>query len=156
MRGSTATTTLLPLLVLAAGCGGAAQQSSRTVVQERTATHTVVQQHTTTQTQTVTVPAQAPQSAPTADAAPPPRYLAQLGSFRLRADADRFAADLGVRGLDAAVLRSDAYVEMRPGYWVVYLGFFEDLGAAQAAATQANLKGTHDAFARQVTYNVTR
>jgi cell division protein FtsN len=154
VRG-VAVTALAPLLgALVAACGGAAQQPSRTVVQERTATHTVVQQRTTTRTQTVTVPARAPQSAPTADASP--RYLAQLGSFRLRADADRFAADLGARGLHAAVLRSDAYVEMQPGYWVVYLGFFEDLGAAEAAATRANASGKHDAFARQVTYDVTR
>ena len=145
MRVSTATAALVPLLVLAVGCGDAAQQPTRTVVQQRTAT----------QTRTVTVPTPASRPTPAPEAAPL-RYLAQLGSFRSRTNADGFAADLRAHGLRAAVMRSDAYVEMQPDYWVVYLGFFEDLGAAKAAATQAHASGSPDAFARQVTYDVTR
>lgn len=38
------------------------------------------------------------------------------------------------RGLNLGVLRSDDYVDLRPGYWVAFAGQFDEVGEAQAEA----------------------
>jgi cell division septation protein DedD len=138
-----------------AGCGSS-EQPVRTIV-ERTAT----------QTRTVTVPA-APAPAATRvvrvphtqSEEPPPApisgYIAQLGSFQYRDNAERYAADFRARGLHAAILRSDSYRELVPGYWVVYVGFFADAAEAEAIARQGRALGSPGAFVRAASYDMTR
>lgn len=92
-------------------------------------------------------------------AAPPPStpaasgggWIAQLGSFQYRDNADRRLAELRGDGVAASILRSDDYAEMQPGYWVVFAGFYDSEGAAQSAAAQGRGAGVSDAFVRHVT-----
>lgn len=74
--------------------------------------------------------------------------IAQLGSFRTRASADTEAARLRGRGIDAQVLLSNDYQELRSGYWVVYAGPFGRYEAANDAARRSGVSG---AKARPVT-----
>lgn len=91
------------------------------------------------------------QPAPAAAASPSAGWIAQLGSFTSISGAERRADEVRARGLQVAVLRSDDYVEMRPGYWVVYAGFYGSRAGADSAAARAKASGVSDAFARQVT-----
>jgi hypothetical protein len=93
-------------------------------------------------------------SAPVAPRAPggSTRYIAQLASFRGRANAQTEADRLAANGVHAKVLDSDDYPDvLRPNYYVVYAGFFDSKRAAAAAARQARGAGSTDAFARPIT-----
>jgi len=105
-----------------------------------------------TVTQTVVVapddppaPLQSPAASPVGSG-----YIAQLGSFTTETAAQTKAAQLRDRGLSPLVLQSSGYAQLRPGYWVVYEGFFATLAQARAAADHAKSVGVPDAFARAV------
>jgi len=103
-----------------------------------------------TVTETVVVapgepPAPAPEVSPASSG-----YIAQLGSFTTESAAQAKAAQLRDRGLSPLVLESSRYAQLRPGYWVVYEGFFSTLAQARAAADHAKSVGVTDAFARAV------
>lgn len=88
-----------------------------------------------------------PPSAPAAGGG----YIAQLGSFEFRDNAERQLAALQADGVVASILRSDDYAEMRPGYWVTYEGFYDSAGEAETAAARGRAAGVSDAFVRHVT-----
>lgn len=132
-----------------------------------TVTETQTEMRTETETVPVTVPAPAettateaetePETASQPDPAEKPaaaaetRYIAQLGSFRKKRNAETEAARLRQRGVDASVLRSNEYQELLRGYWVVYEGPYETKAAARAAVGDARRNGASGAFARPIT-----
>lgn len=87
-------------------------------------------------------PAAATESTPPAATEEPPQlqtptWVAILRSMELdgfdRADAEAHAATIADEvGATPAVLRSDDYSSLNPGYWVVYVGEFDDSDAADA------------------------
>jgi SPOR domain len=92
---------------------------------------------TTTTSTTSTTPA-----AP-ADTAPKPvgswpagrtAYTAILLSTSSRAGADKAAKRLAGQGKDVGILDSSDYPSLEGGFWVVFSGQYDDVGAAQQAA----------------------
>jgi hypothetical protein len=86
----------------------------------------------------------------------PPFYtviLASLSTSRASAqDAVDRAVDLAwEHGLETAVLLSDNFSSLNPGYWVVYTGVFYDRDPAIDYASYLNAQGI-DAYSRQVTW----
>lgn len=75
-------------------------------------------------------------------------FIAQLASFHIRSNAEAEAARLRANGVQARVLQSRDYNELRRGFWVVYDGPFRTLAQARAAA---DASGVADAFGRPVT-----
>jgi serine/threonine protein kinase len=75
-------------------------------------------------------------------------YIAQLGSHTTLAEARSQQAALEIPGVNVGLLASSDYVELVPGYWVVYAGPFSNQGAAEQAAEAS---GVSDGFARYVT-----
>jgi hypothetical protein len=66
---------------------------------------------------------------------PPRQYIVQVASAVRREEAKEVAAGLKARGVwNAAVLRSDRYQGLRPGYWVTYIGPFEATRQGQLRA----------------------
>lgn len=84
---------------------------------------------TTTSSSSTTAPS--PTTAP--GDLPSPTYVAIVSSNAEEGEAQADAAELTERGWDAAVLRSDDYGSLEPGFWVAYVGPFEDGPAAQVA-----------------------
>lgn len=81
------------------------------------------------------------------------KWTVQVGSFRIRANADAALAALlqsGVPRADAGILRSDVHSGLRPGYWVVYAGFFASADEARRGTDLgiAVASGFRDAFPR--------
>ena len=48
------------------------------------------------------------------------------------------------------MLNSDDYFTLNPGYWVLYLGPYENKSSAQAAQAEARANGYPDAYVRRV------
>jgi septal ring-binding cell division protein DamX len=72
-----------------------------------------------------------------------------LVSTTTRADADRKAKSFADQGKPVGVLHSDDFRSLRPGFWVVFSGQYDDQKAAQDATT--GLKSTApDAYARKI------
>jgi hypothetical protein len=55
-------------------------------------------------------------------------------SSKSRSAAERSAQDLAAQGKDAGVLRSDDFKSLNSGYWVTFVGQFDELSQAQAEA----------------------
>ncbi|MEV4422458.1 RING finger protein [Patulibacter sp. NPDC049589] len=86
-----------------------------------------------------------------AEASGPTIYLAQLAALTSRSGAQSEVARMARLGVPGAqVLRSDDFVGMLPGYWIVYDGFYDDKPRAKAAATAARRAGAAHAFTRAV------
>lgn len=77
-------------------------------------------------------------------------WTAILSSVRVEADARAAADELQAQGTDAGVLVSDDHAGLRPGYYVVFSGVYDDRQSAidQAARLAADFPG---AYARQIT-----
>lgn len=74
-------------------------------------------------------------------------YVAQLGSHTSIGSAESQQRSLQAEGTPAGILYSSDYQEMVPGYWVVFTGPFESMGAAEQSALAS---GITDAFARYI------
>lgn len=77
-------------------------------------------------------------------------YSAMLGAFSSEASARQRQSEATELGLDAGVLYSSNFSSLRPGYWVVFSGTFEDEASADARAIQAQGLGFGDAYGRFV------
>jgi hypothetical protein len=64
-----------------------------------------------------------------------------VGAANSQADAERRAADLRGRGIEAELLDSNRYGSLKPGYVVVYSGRFPSEGAAQRHLEQLVANG---------------
>ncbi len=53
-------------------------------------------------------------------------------------------------GFDSGVLHSDDYTSLEPGFWVAYVGPFDDVGGAQAAVGDLQGAGYTAAYPRCV------
>ncbi|MCE0535566.1 SPOR domain-containing protein [Kineosporia rhizophila] len=73
-----------------------------------------------------------------------PFVVVQVASFPTRDEAHGEARELRQTGLDAGVLKSDRYAPMNAGWFVVYVGPFEDdaEGRAQAQAITEEIDGS--------------
>ena len=81
---------------------------------------------------------------------PSPTYVAIVSSNVDEGEARADAAELTERGYDGAVLRSDDYGSLEPGFWVAYVGPFDDAPAAQAATDDLIADGYGAAYPRCV------
>ena len=79
-----------------------------------------------------------------------PTFVAIVVSEREEATARAIGDELTEGGFDTGVLRSDDYPSLNPGFWVAYVGPFDDLGAAQGAVSQLEDAGYTAAYARCV------
>lgn len=68
-----------------------------------------------------------------------PAFVAIVVSESDESTARSIGDQLTEGGFDSGVLRSDDYGSLEPGFWVAYVGPFDDVGAAEAAV--ADLKG---------------
>lgn len=128
------------------------QTATEVQTETETVPVTVTAQTETSETEpTETEPEREPKPAETSPPVPATRYVAQLGSFRKKINAETEAERLRGRGVDADVLRSNRYRELLNGYWVVYEGPYETKAAARAAVGDARRSGARDAFARPIT-----
>lgn len=101
---------------------------------------------TTTSSSSTTAPA--PTTAP--GGLVTPTYVAIVSSNAEEGEAQADAAELTERGWDAAVLRSDDHGSLEPGFWVAYVGPFEDGPAAQAATDDLIADGYDATYPRCV------
>ena len=99
---------------------------------------------TTTTSSTTTAPAPEPGGLAT------PVFVAIVSSNAEEAEAQADAAELTERGYDGAVLRSDDHGSLEPGFWVAYVGPFDDAGAAQAATDDLIADGYTATYVRCV------
>ena len=60
------------------------------------------------------------------------------------------ADELTEGGFDSGVLHSDDYSSLEPGFWVAYVGPFDDVGGAQAAVGELQGAGYTAAYPRCV------
>ena len=163
-------------LVLAAGAGAAylASQddeqsaggptrteptsSSITGGTDTTATDTTVTDTTATETDPTATETDTTATEPTETVAPPDDWPTGTAAYTVilksdsqatmdRSEAESFAA--GVTQGAAGVLNSDNYSSLRPGWWAVFLGQYDDADSAKAAA--ADLRPSYPgAYARYV------
>jgi hypothetical protein len=68
-----------------------------------------------------------------------PTFVTVVVSETDEATARATADELTESGFDSGVLRSDDYSSLNPGFWVAYVGPFDDVAAADAAV--ADLAG---------------
>ena len=73
--------------------------------------------------------------------------LASAGS---RQEAEAKVQKAQDAGISAGILKSDDFGSLRPGYWVVFDGQFDDVEAATARAEEDRGKGFADAYPRYV------
>ena len=103
---------------------------------------------------TVTQPTVGPPSAPTAWPAGASGWTVVLASVptsagRTAAESQaRRAANAGLS--DVGVLDSSQFSSLHPGYYVVFSGIYQSLGAAQSAASVARSHGYSSAYPRRV------
>lgn len=79
-----------------------------------------------------------------------PVFVAIVSSNAEEAEAQADASELTERGYDGAVLRSDDHGSLEPGFWVAYVGPFDDAAAAQTATDDLIADGYTAAYARCV------
>jgi predicted Ser/Thr protein kinase len=78
-------------------------------------------------------------------------YMAQLGSFAIKSDAEQMQRDAGERGFGTGLLFSSNFSSLLPGYWIVFSGDFPSRSEAADRAARARALGlSPDAFPRWV------
>jgi hypothetical protein len=100
-------------------------------------------------------PAVEPEPAPTAETGSDDwpggsGYTAILASVSSEGEARSIQTEATGKGLDAGVLFSGDYSSLRPGYWVVFSGVFQDADDADGRAGHAHELGYSDAYPRFV------
>jgi hypothetical protein len=79
-----------------------------------------------------------------------PAFVAIVVSERDESTARAIGDQLTEGGFDSGVLRSDEYGSLEAGYWVTYVGPFDDVGAAEAAVEDLKGAGYTAAYPRCV------
>lgn len=77
-------------------------------------------------------------------------YTVILASETDRRVAEETLEQVRRDGLDAGLLFSSDYGSLRPGYWVVYAGRFEDAESATAEQRRLRDLGYHIAYSRMI------
>lgn len=77
-------------------------------------------------------------------------YTVILASSRAESDARATQRQASAAGLDAGVLRSSDFASLRPGFWVVFSGTFEQVDGARKRQSRARSLGFADAYTRFV------
>jgi len=77
-----------------------------------------------------------------------PSFVAIVVSEHDEATARSTADQLTESGFDSAVLHSDDYGSLNPGFWVAYVGPYDDVGAASGAVSELKDAGYTAAYAR--------
>jgi Protein kinase domain/SPOR domain len=77
-------------------------------------------------------------------------YSAMLGAFSSEWRARNYQDEALERGLEAGVLDSSEFSSLRPGYWVVFSGYFPESSEAAARAREARSMGYSDSYPRLV------
>jgi sporulation related protein len=77
-----------------------------------------------------------------------PSYIAIVVSEGDEATARATADELTESGFDSGVLHSDDYESLNPGFWVAYVGPFDDLAGANGAVTELKGAGYTASYAR--------
>jgi hypothetical protein len=101
----------------------------------------------TTTTTTTTVPITTTTST---DELVTPTFVAIVVSETDEATARSMGDQLTEAGFDSGVLHSDDYSSLEPGFWVAYVGPFDDVGGAQAAVGELEGDGYTAAYPRCV------
>jgi hypothetical protein len=97
---------------------------------------------TTTSTSTSTTATTAPGTLTT------PTFVAVVVSEPDEATARSTADELTESGFDSGVLHSDDYSSLNPGFWVTYVGPYDDVAAAQGAVGELAAAGYTAAYPR--------
>jgi len=79
-----------------------------------------------------------------------PTFVAIVESKSDEATANATADELTEGGFDSGVLHSDDYSSLAPGFWVAYVGPFDDVGGAQAAVSELEGAGYTASYPRCV------
>jgi hypothetical protein len=79
-----------------------------------------------------------------------PTFVAVVVSETDEAAARGTADELTEGGFDSGVLHSDDYTSLEPGFWVAYVGPFDDVGGAQAAVGELQSAGYTASYPRCV------
>jgi len=79
-----------------------------------------------------------------------PTFVAIVVSETDEATARAMGDELTEAGFDNGVLRSDDHTSLEPGFWVSYVGPFDDVAGAQAAVGELQAAGYTAAYARCV------
>jgi hypothetical protein len=79
-----------------------------------------------------------------------PTFVAIVVSETDEATARSMGDQLTEAGFDSGVLHSDDYSSLEPGFWVAYVGPFDDFGGAQAAVGELEGDGYAAAYPRCV------
>ena len=77
-----------------------------------------------------------------------PTFVAVVVSEPDEATARATADELTENGFDSGVLHSDDYSSLNPGFWVAYVGPFDDVGGAQGAVSELEGAGYTASYAR--------
>jgi hypothetical protein len=77
-----------------------------------------------------------------------PTFVAIVVSEPDEATARATADELTESGFDSGVLRSDDYSSLNPGFWVAYVGPYEDVAGADAAVADLASAGYTAAYPR--------
>jgi hypothetical protein len=79
-----------------------------------------------------------------------PTFVAIVVSETEEATARSVGDELTEAGYDTGVLHSDDYESLEPGFWVAYVGPFDEVEGAQAAVTELEGDGYTAAYPRCV------
>jgi hypothetical protein len=79
-----------------------------------------------------------------------PTFVAVVVSETDEATARATADELTEGGFDSGVLRSDDHTSLEPGFWVAYVGPFDEVGSAQAAVAELQGAGYTASYPRCV------
>ena len=79
-----------------------------------------------------------------------PAFVAIVVSETDEATARSMGDQLTESGFDSGVLHSDDYASLEPGFWVAYVGPFDDVDGAQAAVGELEDEGYTAAYPRCV------
>lgn len=79
-----------------------------------------------------------------------PTFVAVVVSESDEATARAIGDQLTEAGFDSGVLHSDDYGSLAPGFWVAYVGPFDDVGAAEGAVDELKGEGYTAAYPRCV------
>jgi hypothetical protein len=79
-----------------------------------------------------------------------PAFIAIVVSERDESVAGAMRDQLTEDGFDSGVLRSDDHASLEPGFWVAYVGPFDEVGGAQAAVADLQAAGYTAAYPRCV------
>lgn len=77
-----------------------------------------------------------------------PTFVAVVVSERDEASARATADELTEGGFDSGVIHSDDYGSLNPGFWVAYVGPFDDVAGANGAVTELESAGYTASYAR--------